>query len=160
MEALGVVVTSEVFEDRWPRVGHPPELPVADELPLDRSCERLRAGVILRFFPGRHALGDPGTGEKLAEFRAAVLAAPVAVEDPPAIADAGPRADRLPEGPDHEVGPHVVGQYPADRAAGVEVDHHGEIQPSLPRADLRDVPRPMRGRGRACPCGPAPPPTA
>jgi hypothetical protein len=40
---------------------------------------------------------------------------------------------------DHEAGAHVLGQLPADDHAGGQIDHGGQIQPSLAGLEVGDV---------------------
>ncbi len=50
------------------------------------------------------------------------------------------------QGVDDELGAHVLGHRPADDAAGPQVEDDGQVQPTLPRPDVRDVRHPEQVR--------------
>ena len=53
------------------------------------------------------------------------------------------RGKRHLEGVGDQALPHVVGQLPADDAPGVDVEHHGQVAPALPGADIGEVGKPQ-----------------
>ena len=81
----------------------------------------------------------PALGQSLAEGSAAILAAPIAVED--GLVDrAG--LERLVEGGQDEIGAQVVGETPAEDAARAEVDDDGEVKPARTGRDEGNIPGP------------------
>jgi hypothetical protein len=136
----GAVVPGDVLHDRAPGVD--PGRPGAgvDQLALERGEERLRQGVV-------PALARPADRQcVLALLReggvggGGLLAAAVGVEDHARLGIAG--RDRVGQGAGDQLGAQVIGQGERDDAAGGDVDHSREVEPSLPGRDVSDVAAP------------------
>ncbi len=95
---------------------------------------------MIRIGACRHALADVAPLQQRAEGLAAVLAAPVAVEDE--ALGAAPCPQRLLQGIDDQVAAHVIGQGPADDAPRAEVDDDGQVEPFVRIGDEGNVARP------------------
>lgn len=86
------------------------------------------------------------SGQEVAPVVATKLAALVAMDD-----DLGLRApapDGGQQGVEHQLAIDAATHGPPDHGAGEEIQHHGQTQPSLVRADVGDVgdPRLIRCR--------------
>ncbi len=81
MFAVGVVVAFDVVKDFQARVGGVFKAAALEHLAFEGADEGLCPGVAVGVGARRHALAHPGTRQGLAEGGAAILAAPVAVED-------------------------------------------------------------------------------
>ena len=104
---------------------------------LQRTEQRLRAGVVPAVASSTHGSSYSVAGEKLRVAAAGVLAAPVRVEDQIFAGQALPpchfqcaagqrRCDRLAHGPAHD-------------AAAEQIEHHGQVQPAFAGGDVGHV---------------------
>src|SRR5215217_6094241 len=135
--ALAVVEDFDVVEDLGPQLGFGGPRAAVDEFLLKRREEALGDGVVVAVAAAAHRLRDPGGAGFLAEVQADELAALVGVPDQPGAGTA--MLDGHLKGVGDQFGAHVIGHRPADDPAREEVLDGDEIEPSLPRAQIRDV---------------------
>ena len=89
---------------------------------------------------------DAVTGERGAEQSGAVLRPAIGVKDRVVAGQAA--SDGEVEGVADQVGTHVVGHRVPDDLAVVQVDDRGQVEPPLPRGQVRDVPDQSSARCR------------
>ena len=134
---MGVVVAFDVGEEFGEGVSAVDEAAALEHFGLEAADGRFAPGVVVGIGAGGHALAQAVGGQEGAEHLAAILAAAVAVEDEARRGAAGGQS--LLEGGGDQIGPHVVGQSPADDAARAEVDDEGEVEPAVLRGDEGEV---------------------
>src|SRR3954468_9175487 len=79
--AVGVVVAVDEIEDFDVGVGAVLENPALEHFELESADEGFRPSVVIGVRTSRHALAQASGGQHLAKGRAAVLAAPITMED-------------------------------------------------------------------------------
>ena len=117
------------------------ELHAMQSFDLQRTEQRLRAGVVPAVALATHGSFYPMLGKKLGVAMAGILAATVAVEDQ---SGSGPSA--VPRHVDRAAGQPCRDRRahrPAHDAAAEQVQHHGQVQPPFAGGD-RSCRRPRR----------------
>src|SRR5664280_910860 len=111
-----------------------------NQLLLERRKERFRHSIVVTRTRAAHRPTNVIRRAELREDPGRVLRAAVGMEDDATGRLTSPQRHRQRLG--DQAGPHVRVQRPADQRAGVQVDHGGQVRPSVPRLDVRDVTAP------------------
>ncbi len=139
MPALSIVPDLDVVEDCGPR-GDPSFPDRVTEFGLHGTKEALDNSIVPTITLPAHTLSHPACAKSPAKVIACILAAAIGVEERCArwttISNCGP------QGVECEAAVHRRFHRPSDNAARDEVDHDGEIEPSLTCEQIRYVARP------------------
>src|SRR5829696_1606772 len=148
MKPSPIVVDLDVFGDRESGAGSGIESLSVIHFVLESGEERFGGGVV----PANAGAADAGVDSvgaaEVGEFAGRILAAAVGVEDG-AGGSVAVRDGHL-QGVGDQAGAEVVGELPADDHAGAQVDHGGQVQPSLAGLEVGDVHRPVAVPARRC----------
>jgi len=144
--ASTVVEALDVVEDGGAQLGFGWPAAAVDEVAFQGLEERFAEGVVVGAAASAHRLLDPGEAAAAAEGKRDILRPLVGVMDESAVGSAS--LQRLLQCVDDELGAEVVFEGPANNAAAVTVDDHGEVEPALPATEVGDVgdPEPVRRR--------------
>lgn len=113
---------------------------------LEQLEEAFGHGIVMAITPAAHTGHESMGLEEVAPVVAAELAALIAMDDDLILRTATP--DGRQQGVEHQIRVDAAPHGPAHHGAGKEVQHHGQIQPSLMGADVGDVGHPgLIGRG-------------
>ncbi|MEI9897111.1 MAG: hypothetical protein WDN28_25425 [Chthoniobacter sp.] len=96
---------------------------------LEGANEGFGPGVVVGIGASGHALAQAGGGESLSEGALAYLAAAIAVENGGGVC--GASLESLAQGGEDEIRAEVVGQVPADDAAGAQIDDDRQVEPAV-----------------------------
>src|SRR5690606_13862733 len=117
-----------------------------DPFALEQLEEAFSHGIVMAITPAAHTGLESMGLEEVAPVVAAELAALIAMDDDLSLRAATP--DGCQQGVEHQIAIDAAPHGPAHHGAGKEVQHHGQIQPSLMGADVGDVGHPrLIGRG-------------
>src|SRR5437899_3897265 len=122
------------------------ERAVMHQLVLQRAEEALRDGVIVAVPPATHTGHQPMLGEDLPIGRRGIVGALIRVVNQARLRPAVEQGHREGVGREGAIGARL--HRPADHAAGVQIQHDGQIQPARARRNRRDVPHPHAIRRR------------
>lgn len=136
MSSLPIVEEVEVLEQLGARRGSRRPGGVVDELDLQRREEALGDGTVRAIAPAAHAADDPVLCQDLLVVAAGVLTPTIRMmQQAPGCA---PTRQRHAEGVEGEGIRDALAHRPGHREARVEIEDHRQIEPALPRRNVRD----------------------
>jgi hypothetical protein len=115
---------------------------------LKVSTKALGGGVVVGVADGSDRAEHASVIERLGVVERRVLTAGVRMCHERDVCSGGALMQSHPESVEHQVGPHVAGELPADDPPAVGVDHEAEEHQALPAAQIREVREPLLIRPR------------
>jgi len=116
--------------------------PAVQSLHLQRSEQRLTAGVDPAVALAAHRRRNGAPFEHLVEILAGVLAATITMKDQSCFLIRRASEPGHFQGIDDQIALHVRPHRPAHHFAAEQIDHHGQEQPTLFGRDIREVTHP------------------
>ncbi|GGO17350.1 hypothetical protein GCM10007972_27390 [Iodidimonas muriae] len=112
-----------------------------DQLGLQGFEERLHGRIIVAISLSAHRHVKALIAQAFLVIVAAILAAPVGMMDTPRRGLT--QIDRHVEGADRKVLLHAIANRPPYHTSGIEIDYHGQIEPSLAGPYVGNITRPF-----------------
>src|SRR5215208_3653203 len=146
VDPLPIIVALHVSEEIAPRLVARGPAALMNELDLEGVEEALHRGIVIAVPGPAHRGLHAGFGEKLSVFAGSILRTTIRVMDEPrarALALARHQESRR-----GEFRAQVVPHRPAHHLAGREIEHSGEIEPTLAGGHIGEICEPDLVRGR------------